>query len=288
MLTGSLFTRLRHSRPLQFFVVLFFLFFSSCHALTAQQPPAPPNGKSSFTVRLMNIEAATNETFRYNATLHNGSAKTVVYELTATMPDGWMVAYKVDGNRITSLNLDAAKSQDISIEINAAVNAKPGKYKIPVKAVSGTDTLLLEIEAVVKGSYGLELTTPTGRLSEEVTSGSHEEIHLVAKNSGTLVLSDIELSSQLPPKWECSFEPAKIQQLEPGKSVDIIARLNVPDKTIAGDYASTFTIRNANTNAQAAFRIIVKTSLLSGWIGILVILLAIGLVYYLIRKYGRR
>jgi uncharacterized membrane protein len=236
----------------------------------------------------MNIEAATNETFRYNATLHNGSAKTVVYDLTTAMPEGWMIAYKVDGNRVTSLNLDGAKTQDISIEINAAINAKPDKYKIRVKASSAIDTLALDLEAVVKGSYSLELTTPTGRLSDEVTSGSQREIHLVAKNTGTLPLNDIELSSQLPSKWECNFEPAKIQQLDAGKTVDIIAKLNVPDKTIAGDYASTFTIRNANSNAQAAFRIIVKTSLLSGWLGILVILLAAGLVYYLIRKYGRR
>jgi uncharacterized membrane protein len=236
----------------------------------------------------MNIEAATNETFRYNATLHNGSNKTAVYELTSPVPDGWMIAYKVDGNRVTSLNLEATKSQDISIEINPAINAKPDKYKIRVKAASGVDTLTLDIEAVVKGSYGVELTTPTGRLSDEVTSGSQKEIHLVAKNTGTLPLNDVELSSQLPSKWECSFEPAKIAQLEPGKTVDVIAKLNVPDKTIAGDYASTFTVRNANSSAQAAFRIIVKTSLLSGWLGILVILLAVGLVYYLIRKYGRR
>lgn len=288
MLTGSLFTRLRNPRPLYFYVVLFLTVFVSCQALSAQQPASPPNSKSSFTVRLMNIEAATNETFRYNATLHNGTSKTAVYELTSPIPDGWMIAYKVDGNRVTSLNLDGIKSQDISIEINPAINAKPDKYKIRVKAASGIDTLTLDIEAVVKGSYGVELTTPTGRLSDEVTSGSQKEIHLVAKNTGTLPLNDVELSPQLPSKWECSFVPSKITQLEPGKTVDVIAKLNVPDKTIAGDYASTFTIRNANSTAQAAFRIIVKTSLLSGWLGILVILLALGLVYYLIKKYGRR
>jgi uncharacterized membrane protein len=147
---------------------------------------------------------------------------------------------------------------------------------------------VLNLEAVVKGSYGLTLTTPTGRLSEELTSGSHLDIQLVVKNSGTLPLSDIDLSSQLPANWEASFEPSKISRLEPGKSQELKARLKVPDKTIAGDYAATFTASNANGNAPAVFRMIVKTSLLSGWIGIMVILLSIGLVYYLIRKYGRR
>ncbi|MCH5718571.1 hypothetical protein [Niabella hibiscisoli] len=62
----------------------------------------------------------------------------------------------------------------------------------------------------------------------------------------------------------------------------------MPDKTIAGDYAGTFSVKNTTSSAQANFRLVVTTSLLSGWIGILVIMAAIALVYYLVRKYGRR
>ncbi|WP_256012265.1 COG1470 family protein [Desertivirga xinjiangensis] len=236
----------------------------------------------------MNIEAAANETFRYNTTLLNASSKAAIYELKAELPAGWMITYRVDGSQVTSLNMDAGKTQDITLEISATENADPKKYKIPVKAVSPNDTLLLNLEAVVKGSYSLELTTPSGRLSEEVTSGSQKDVHLVVKNSGTLPLNDLELSSQLPTNWESSFDPSKIENLQPGKTMDITVRLKVPDKTIAGDYAATFSVKNNNDNADAAFRMVVKTSVLSGWIGILVILLAVGIVYYLIRKYGRR
>jgi uncharacterized membrane protein len=70
--------------------------------------------------------------------------------------------------------------------------------------------------------------------------------------------------------------------------MDIKATLSVPDKTIAGDYVTTLTARNSSTTSNAVFRMTVKTSLLSGWLGILVILLALGIVYSLIRKYGRR
>jgi uncharacterized membrane protein len=285
MLTKLLHT---HFCALRKFTLLFLCLLSTAQLLKAQTPVTGIDGKSSFTAKLMNIEAATNEIFRYNTTLHNGDGKSKVVELKAELPIGWMISYKVDGSQVTSVAMDAGKTQDISIEINAAANAAPDKYKIPVKAVSALDTLVLNLEAVVKGSYGLTLTTPTGRLSEELTSGSHLDIQLVVKNSGTLPLSDIDLSSQLPANWEASFEPSKISRLEPGKSQELKARLKVPDKTIAGDYAATFTASNANGNAPAVFRMIVKTSLLSGWIGIMVILLSIGLVYYLIRKYGRR
>ena len=285
MLREFLLTRFRALRK---FTLLFVCLLSTGQLLRAQAPVAGIDGKSSFTARLMNIEAATNEVFRYNTTLHNGDGKSKIVELKAELPIGWIISYKVEGNQVTSLAMDPGKTQDISIEINAAANAAPGKYKMPVKAVSGQDTMALNLEAVVKGSYGLTLTTPSGRLSEELTSGSHQDIQLIVKNTGTLPLNDIDLSSQLPANWEASFEPSKISRLEPGKSQELKARLKVPDKTIAGDYAATFTASNPNSNAPAAFRMIVKTSLLSGWIGIMVILLSVGLVYYLIRKYGRR
>lgn len=270
------------------FLLFFLVFFASRLALYAQIPAAGSNGPSGFTAKLINIEAATNETFRYNTTLHNGAGKPAVFELKTNLPIGWMISYKVDGSQVTSLSMDPGSTRDVSIEVNAAASAAPGKYKLPVRAIANADTLSLNLEAVVKGSYGISLSTPSGKLSEELTSGSHKEIHLEVKNSGTLPLNDIELSSQLPSNWETTFEPTKIKQLEPGKTEAITARLKVPDKTIAGDYAATFTATNSNGNSQAAFRMVVTTSLLSGWIGILVILLAVSLVYYLIRKYGRR
>lgn len=286
MFTKSVFTRVRNQR---FLIVCAFAAFVNFQSgfLQAQSTPAT-SGPSAFTARLINIEAATSEVFRYSTTLRNGTGKAGLYELQTELPAGWMITYRVEGSQVTSVNMEAGKVQDISIEINAPAGTKPDKYKIPVKAVSGTESLLLTLEAVVKGTYSLELTTPTGRLTDEVTSGSRKEIHLVVKNTGSLPLKDVELSSQLPSNWECTFEPARVQQLDAGKTADITAKVQVPDKTIAGDYAATFTARNTNSNAQAVFRMVVNTSLLSGWIGVLVILLAAGLVYYLVRKYGRR
>ena len=245
-------------------------------------------GKSTFTTRLMNIEAAVKDPFRYNASLHNGSGYMQTYELIAKVPDGWISLFRTEGSMVAAVRLDSGKTQEITIEITASPVAKPGKYKIPVSAVSNGDTLHLDLEAVVKGSYGLTFSTPTGLLSDDITEGRSKQIQLIVKNTGTLPLDNIEFSSQTPTQWSATFDPSKLERLDPGQSKDITATLTVPDKTIAGDYVSTFTVRNNNSTANAVFRMTVKTSLLSGWLGIIVILLAFGIVYYLIRKYGRR
>ncbi|MFT4153715.1 NEW3 domain-containing protein [Parafilimonas sp.] len=273
---------------LQAVFILSVCLFRALPAAAQTAAAAGANAPSAFTSNLINVEAAVNETFRYNASLHNGSSQQLIYDLHTQAPAGWNIVFRASGSQVSSISVDAGKTQNISIEINAAENTSPAKYNIPVMAISAKDTLRLNLQAVVKGSYGIQLSTPTGLLSGDITEGSQKQIQLVVKNTGSLPLSNVELSAQTPSKWEATFEPAKIQQLDAGKTADVTATLKVPDKTITGDYVTSFTARNTNGHSDAAFRMTVKTSIISGWIGILVILLAIYLVYRLIRKYGRR
>ncbi|GGF39878.1 COG1470 family protein [Echinicola rosea] len=266
-----------------FFVLLAVLFCLSVVETAAQ---APESG-SSLTARLINLEAPVSETFRYQATLKNGASTSAKYTLDGRAPDGWRVRFKVSGKQVTSLQVDPKKSESIAIEVTPAHGAAPGKYDVPVHAV-GSDSLSLNLEAVVEGDYEIMLTTPSGRLSGEVTEGKNKQVNLQVKNTGSLPLGDVSLSSRTPPKWEATFSPSTIEQLDPGKSVDVVATVTVPEKTLPGDYVNKFTAKTAETNSEASYRMTVTTSLLSGWVGILVILVAIGLVYYLIRKFGRR
>ncbi|WP_339926052.1 NEW3 domain-containing protein [uncultured Cyclobacterium sp.] len=263
-------------------IVLLFQFFS--FAVSAQGS----NAESSLTARLFNIEAPVNETFRFQTTLKNNSDKTKVYDLNAEPPEGWRLVFKARGSQVTSINLEPNKSESITVEVKPAHGAKPEKYIFPIEATSGNETLDLELEAVVEGAYEIELTTPSGRLSESITEGKSTEIHLKVKNTGSLPLNEISLTSNTPPKWEVSFSPSELEELAPGKSADVIATLSVPNKTLSGDYVSKFTAKNATSTSTATYRVTVKTSLLSGGIGILIILIAVGFVYILIRKFGRR
>lgn len=246
------------------------------------------NSKSTFTARLLNVEAATNETFRYNGLLTNGNSVTTNYNLSTKLPAGWQITYRVDGVTVTSIQVEPNMTKDIGIEITCPITTKPETYKIPVQAISNADTLSLALEAAVRGSYAIELTTTSGRLSDEIVAGNSKELLLVVKNTGTLPLNNVDLSSQLPSKWEASFAPSSIEQIQPGQQTDVKVTLKVPEKNIAGDYVSKLTAKSTNGSSEVTFRIMVKTSILTGWVGILIIAAAAGLIYYLIRKYGRR
>lgn len=242
----------------------------------------------NFKVRLINIEAPATDVFRYNGTLSNNSNQEKVYNLQSTLPPGWSIAYKTEGTQVTSINLDPNSSKDISIEITPSYTADVKKHIIPIAAISKTDTTTINLESVIKGTYKMEISTQNQILSGDATTGSSKEIFLTIKNTGTLPLEKIELKTQLPSKWESNFDSDNIDRLEPGKSKDIKVTIKVPEKTIAGDYMVSISAKNSNQDAQLSYRLEVKTSLLTGWIGISLIIIAIGFIYALIRKYGRR
>ena len=89
-----------------------------------------------------------------------------------------------------------------------------GSYKIPVRAATGNTSAELELEVVVTGSYQMELTTPRGLLSSDVTAGDTKRIELEIKNTGSSLLKDIQLSANKPVDWDVAFEPSKIEMLK--------------------------------------------------------------------------
>lgn len=268
--------------------ILFFYLLNATTLLNAQQPPSNTDNGSEFSSRLINIESPVNKPFRYNTTLFNATSETQVYDLTATLPKGWNIEFKAQGKNVTSIKVDSDEKENITVELSAMYQAKPSEYQIGITASSENETLNLDLEAVVKGSYELSLSTPSGRLSDEIIEGNRKEIQLVVKNTSSLPLADIKMSAQTPPKWEATFEPTEIKELSPGATKNIMATLEVPDKTIVGDYATTFRAKGTNTEDEAVFRMTVVTSWITGWAGVLVIILTVLLVYFLVRKYGRR
>jgi uncharacterized membrane protein len=85
-----------------------------------------------------------------------------------------------------------------------------------------------------------------------------------------------------------SFDPARIDALPAGQTAQVTATLIPDGKAIAGDYMANLTARAAEASALAALRVSVETSWIWSWAGICIILVALGGVYYLFRKYGRR
>jgi len=244
--------------------------------------------KTEFTTDQANMEGQASATFNYNANLRNRTAEQQLYALTANVPAGWNVSFRANGKQVTSVEVAPNATTSVSIEVKPPASVETGKFKIPVRAFTSSTSADLDFEAVITGSYTMELTTPTGLLSTSITAGSTKKIELEVKNTGSSELKNIEFSSSKPADWDVTFEPKKVDQLIAGSSTTVVATVKASRKAIPGDYVVKMTSRTPEVSSTADFRLAVKTSMLWGWLGILVIAAVIGGVYYLFRKYGRR
>ncbi|HYX09852.1 MAG TPA: NEW3 domain-containing protein [Bacteroidales bacterium] len=244
--------------------------------------------ETEFTTDQPNMEGNSGSTFTYKAKLRNRTADEQLYALRADAPPGWNVTFKVSYKQVTSVNIKDNASKDITIQIKPPEQIKAGKYKIPVEASTNSTSASVDLESVVTGTYSMELTTPTGLLSTDMTAGDTKKIDMIVRNTGSSSLKNIGFSAAAPTNWSVTFEPKKVIQLGPGSITHVTASVKADGKAIPGDYVTKFTARTPETSSKTSFRITVKTPMLWGWIGVLIILLAVGIVYYLFRKYGRR
>ena len=244
--------------------------------------------KTEFTTDQANMEGQVSATFNYSANLRNRTAEQQMYALTSDAPRGWNVSFRANGKQVTSVEVAPNATTNVSIEVKPPASIGTGTFKIPVRAFTASTSAELEFEAVVTDSYAMELTTPTGLLSSSITAGDVKKIELEVRNTGASELKGIEFSASKPANWDVTFEPDKVEALIAGSSTTVTAVIKASRKAIPGDYVVKMTAKIPETSSTTDFRMAVKTSMLWGWVGIMVIAAVLGGVYYLFRKYGRR
>jgi len=245
--------------------------------------------ETELTTEQPNIEGHADASFTYSASLRNRTAENQMYALRAETPGaGWEVSFTVSGERVSSVDVEAGATETISVKVSPPEQVEAGTYTIPIVAETSSTSATLELQTAIIGSYDMELTTPSGLLSTDVTAGGDKKLELLVKNTGTVELTDVNLSSSTPIDWTVEFEPATIDAIPPGESRTVVATMSASDAALAGDYALSVTASAPEASSEAQFRVSVKTSVVWGWFGILIILAVLGGLGYLFRTYGRR
>ncbi len=244
--------------------------------------------KTEFTTKQDNMQGTSRSSFTFNAELKNVTGERQRYAFQAAPPRGWRVIFKPNYRQATSVEVEPSKKVNVTIEVKPPQEVKAGIYKIPVRAVSGNTSASLLLQVEITGTFELELTTPTGLVSGHITAGSEKAVKLLVRNTGSAPLENIRFRTTQPANWEVSFEPKSIPTLEAGKSTTVTAKIKAYRKAVAGDYLINMSAYTPESTSRLGYRVTVRTPMLMGWLGLLIIFIALGSVWYLINKYGRR
>ena len=247
-------------------------------------------GDSSFSVQYPSQEGTADTTFTYSATLINNTLSAQNYSFSSSAPAGWSVSIKPSSSstKVSALDVDARSSQSLSIEVTVPSGIEAGDYDISVSAVSASEKMTVDLTATITGSYEIELSTPSGRLSFDTYPNKGTAVSLSITNSGNTDLTNVNLTSSMPSGWTATFAKETIDLIEPGATVETSVTITPSEDAMSGDYSGTIKVKNSNANDSIEFRITVKTETKWGFIGVgIIVVLAVGIVL-IVKKYGRR
>lgn len=247
--------------------------------------------QDTLTAQYQELAGSSTSTFNFSMTLKNNSGDQQGYSLAAPeVPQDWQVKFTTSGSQqISSVNLDAGRSETITVGVTPPVDVEPGKYIIPVTATSTDTPLKLDFAVHIIGTYDMKLTTPTGLLSVDAVAGQGSTVTLKIENTGNADLTNITLTAKsTPANWTVTFDKDTIETLPAGQRAQVTATIKPAKDAVTGDYVVSIQAKSTLASSQADFRVTVKTSTVWGIVGIVIIAAVVVALVLVFRRFGRR
>jgi uncharacterized repeat protein (TIGR01451 family) len=249
-------------------------------------------GDVTLTTDNPTLTGPSDSPFTFDLTLNNGSAEDQTVSATATGPADWTVTTKLAQANAASTVVKAGSSTTITVTATPPTNAPAGHTDISVTATAGTTTIPGKLGIDITGSYSLKLSTPNDVLSASGSAGSPMTQTLTVQNTGTAALTGVKVTATPPSGWTVTFDPVSIDTIAPNATGTVTATITPSSDAVAGDYVVTFNANNGASGATATgsadIRFTVNTSPVWAIVGIAIIVLILGGLFYVFRTYGRR
>ena len=249
-------------------------------------------GDISLTTSTPALTGASDASFSFELQFTNDTAQDVTLSVAATGPDaGWAVTATLTGEtQAASTVVEAGSNQNVTVAASAPSDVAADTYPITVTATAGERTVTADLLIQVTGSYSMTLSTPNGVLSAGGSAGAPTTQSFDITNTGTAPLTEVTLTATPPTGWEVTFDPESLAALAPKETVTITAVITPSAEAVAGDYVVSFSTKGTEGGAAdtAQIRFTVETSPLWALVGLGIIVLILGGLFYVFRTYGRR
>ncbi len=246
-------------------------------------------GSVSLTSEFPDLQGPSDAKFNYTLELRNDTADEIQFGLQTQGPAGWQIQARPSGqSQASTVTVQPGGSERVTVDVDPPDFTDAGSYPVLVQAAGGGQTAEAQLTVVITGTYDLALTTPDQRLNVDVESGKPGELKLLVVNNGTAPVTGVTLSSTPPRGWDVTFTPSTIAQIDPGASAEVTATVTPSDQAITGDYLITLRTRVDQASDEIQIRATVKTSTVWGLVGVGVIVVALGALALVFRRFGRR
>ena len=234
------------------------------------------------------LKGASDQTFTFNLIVSNQKDQDLTYSATGQGPAGWTVTASLTGStQAAAATVKASGTANISVAVKAPENAPADTYPIQVVTTVGGEQFTTDLTVEVTGSYAIDFAADQV-FSTHGPAGSVTEQTFTIENTGTAPVTELALSATPPNNWTVEFDPKTVDTLAPGDTTTVKARITPSGSAIAGDYNISLKATAKEASKTESVRFSVETSILGALIGAALIVAAVGGLYWVFRRYGRR
>lgn len=249
-------------------------------------------GDVSLTSATPALTGSSDASFSFDLKFKNDTAQDVTLAVKASGPDAsWDVTATLTGEtQAASTVVETGSTQNVTVAATAPSGVAAGVYPIRVEATAGDRSVAADLSIEITGSYSMTLSTPNDVLSASGSAGAPTTQSFDITNTGTAPLTEVALTATPPTGWEVTFDPKTLAALAPKETGTIKAVISPSAEAVAGDYVVSFSAKGAEGGADdtAQIRFTVETSPLWALVGLAIIVLILGGLFYVFRTYGRR
>jgi uncharacterized membrane protein len=246
-------------------------------------------GAVTLTPEFPSQQGSATDSFNFSVTLNNNTPEKTTFNLSAEGPQGWTISARPSTeSRATTVAVDGGATATVTVSADPPDEIVAGTYPIKVRAAGGGNNAEADLSVEITGNFQIELSTDNERLSADATAGDRTDLILVVRNTGTGALSEVKMTSTPPTGWKVNFDPETVDKIDAKQEARVTARITPAADSVAGDYQVNMTAAAGATTDNVDVRVTVKTSLLTGLLGVLLLAAVIFAVLWVFRRYGRR
>jgi len=251
---------------------------------------ANASGEVKVDTDIDSQKGSSDTTFTFTLNVTNQKDQDLSYSAAAGQtPPGWTVNAALTGStQATSATVKAGGTAGVTVTVKAADNTDAGQYPISIITTVGTEQFTTDLNVEITGSYSITLSTPDLNLAARGPSGSVTDETFTITNTGTAPVTNVTLSATPPANWTVTFDPKTVDSIAAGQSTTVKASITPSGNAIAGDYNIAFKATAKEASGDASIRFTVETGILGAILGAAVIVAALGGLYWVFRRYGRR
>jgi len=244
----------------------------------------------ALSLNAPHVDAYAGATAKFPFTLGNtGTADCLASFNLSGLPNGykWQITDS-QGNVVSQVYVKAGSTASLTLAVTIPPDVEPTTIPLTLSASCGSSMDKAQLSLGVMGTYKLSFVTQSFYM--EMVPGSTQTFQIQVQNTGYSSLTNLNLAfTSVPKGFTVNIDPVNVLVLKPGDTATFTVTITTTGDINTGDYYLTFVVK-ADQLPQTSrdLHVYVKPQQSMVYVALAAVLLVVGALYLVYRRFGRR